>query len=73
MTAIWWTKAFLYGIMVICGYGRVGKYIGRSLEMAHIPFVVVEYNHTIVKHLREKGMTVVYGDPAEKMSSTLHR
>ncbi|MEK7592322.1 MAG: cation:proton antiporter, partial [Patescibacteria group bacterium] len=52
--------------VVICGYGRVGKYIGRSLEMAHIPFVVVEYNHTIVKHLREKGMTVVYGDPAEK-------
>lgn len=52
--------------VVICGYGRVGKYIGRSLEMAHIPFVVVEYNHTIVKHLREKGVTVVYGDPAEK-------
>ena len=52
--------------VVICGYGRVGKYIGRSLEMAHIPFVVVEYSHTIVKHLREKGMTVVYGDPAEK-------
>ncbi|MBI5613672.1 cation:proton antiporter, partial [Candidatus Gottesmanbacteria bacterium] len=52
--------------VVILGYGRVGKYIGRSLEMAHIPFVVVEYNHAIVKQLREKGITVVYGDPAEK-------
>ena len=24
--------------IVICGYGRVGKYIGRALQMANIPF-----------------------------------
>ncbi len=54
------------GHVVICGYGRVGKYIGRALEMAKIPFIVVDYNHTTVATLRQKGITVVYGDPADK-------
>lgn len=53
------------GHVVICGYGRVGKYIGRALEMAKIPFIVVDYNHTTVAKLRQKGITVVYGDPAD--------
>lgn len=51
--------------VVICGFGRVGKYIGRALEMSKIPFIVVDYNHQIVKDLKEKGLNVVYGDPAE--------
>ncbi len=54
------------GHVVICGYGRVGKYIGRALEMAAIPFLVVDYNHATIKTLREKGIRVVYGDPADK-------
>lgn len=52
--------------IVICGYGRVGKYIGRALEMANISYLVVDYNHTTVKTLRDKGVKVVYGDPADK-------
>jgi len=52
--------------VVICGYGRVGKYIGRALEMAGIPFVVVDYNHTTVSKVKEKGIMVVYGDPADR-------
>lgn len=51
--------------VVICGYGRVGKYIGRALTMSAIPFVVVDYNHTVVKELREKNIPVIYGDPAD--------
>ena len=51
--------------VVICGFGRVGKYIGRALEMAGVPFVVIDYNHQIVKILRDKGLNVVYGDPGE--------
>lgn len=51
--------------IVICGYGRVGKYVGRALEMAGIPFLVVDYNHQTVKLLRERGIHVVYGDPAD--------
>ncbi len=52
--------------IVICGYGRVGKYVGRALEMAGIPFVVVDYNNATVRELKEKGIPVVYGDPADK-------
>jgi CPA2 family monovalent cation:H+ antiporter-2 len=50
---------------VICGYGRVGKYIGRALEMAGIPYLVIDYNHTVVAQLKKKGITVIYGDPAD--------
>ena len=52
--------------IVICGYGRVGKYVGRALEMAQVPFLVVDYNHQTIKTLRERGVNVVYGDPADK-------
>jgi monovalent cation:H+ antiporter-2, CPA2 family len=52
--------------IVICGYGRVGKYIGRALEMAQIPYLVVDYNQATVSRLRAKGVSVVYGDPADK-------
>ncbi len=52
--------------VVICGYGRVGKYIGRALEMANIPFVVVEYNQSVVSELKSRGIPVIYGDPAER-------
>jgi len=51
--------------VVICGYGRVGRYIGRALTMSAIPFIVVDYNHTTVKELREKNIPVIYGDPAD--------
>lgn len=51
--------------IVICGFGRVGKYIGRALEMAGVPFVVVDYNNATIARLKEKGIPVVYGDPAD--------
>ncbi len=52
--------------IILCGYGRVGKYIGRALLMAGIPFVVVDYNNATIAELRSKGIPVVYGDPADK-------
>ncbi len=51
--------------VVILGFGRVGKYIGRALEMENIPFVVVDYNHEVIEGLKDKGLKVVYGDPGE--------
>jgi monovalent cation:H+ antiporter-2, CPA2 family len=52
--------------VVLCGFGRMGKYIGRALESADIPYVVVEYNRYIVNSLRTAGINVVYGDPADR-------
>jgi len=59
------TNATLRDHVVICGYGRVGKYIGRALQMANIPFIVVDYNVTTTRELRRKGIPVLYGDPAD--------
>lgn len=52
--------------IVICGYGRVGRYIGRALEMAGLPYVVVDYNHMTIRELEGRKIPVVYGDPGDK-------
>lgn len=51
--------------VVVLGHGRVGKYICHALKHAQIPFVVVDYNHRLVKNLRQAGVKVIYGDPAD--------
>lgn len=51
--------------VVVLGYGRVGKYICRALTMTGISFVVVDYNHRLVKRLHKEGTPVIYGDPSE--------
>ncbi len=51
--------------IIICGYGRVGKWVGRALHDFAIPFVVVEYNQKIVQDLKDEGTPVIYGDPTE--------
>lgn len=51
--------------VVICGHGRVGKPIRKALELANIPYVVVDFNHSVVKELSRYGVNVVYGDPAD--------
>lgn len=51
--------------VVICGYGRVGKYVGRMLEMLKTEYVVVDYNHSTIAELRSRGVRFVYGDPSD--------
>lgn len=51
--------------VVVCGYGRVGSWIGKVLTELSIPFVVVDYNRDIVKKLKDSGINAIYGDPSE--------
>ena len=51
--------------VVICGYGRVGSYIGRSLMMANIPFIAIDYNLYIVEKAKKEGVNIIYGDPTD--------
>lgn len=51
--------------VVICGYGRVGSWLGRACQLADIPYVVVEFNHQIAAKLQSSSIPVVYGDPAD--------
>ena len=47
---------------VIVGFGRVGGTIGRAFDRAGIPYVVVESNRAWVEELRERGVSVLFGD-----------
>jgi CPA2 family monovalent cation:H+ antiporter-2 len=51
--------------VVLLGYGRMGKYIGRALQSVDIPFVVVEFNRIVVEKLKKERIAVVYGDPTD--------
>lgn len=51
--------------IIICGYGRVGAWVGRALEELGTPFVIVDYNRDVVSELKKKGLPVIFGDPAE--------
>lgn len=55
----------LKGHVVICGYGRVGQYIGKALKMAQIPFVGVDYNYYVVQKAKASGIKIIYGDPTD--------
>ena len=52
--------------VVVCGYGMVGRYIGRALQMSSVPFLVVDYNQHTLAGLRNAGIQTVYWDPADK-------
>ena len=51
--------------VVICGYGRIGSYIGRSLMMANIPYLAIDYNLFTVEKAKKHGANIIYGDPSD--------
>lgn len=51
--------------VIICGFGRMGKWIGVALDKARIPYIVIDYNQKIIHETKLKGIPTVYGDPAE--------
>jgi len=58
---------YLQGQVVLVGYGRVGRRIGRALDARGIPYVVAEQNRELVEDLRQQGIAAVSGnatDPA---------
>ncbi len=52
--------------VVLVGYGRVGREIGRALSQAQIPFVVIEHNGEFVDKLRERGVAAIRGDASTR-------
>jgi CPA2 family monovalent cation:H+ antiporter-2 len=55
----------LTGHVLIVGYGRVGRRIGKALATAGIPIVVADQNREIVESLRASGIPAVAGDAAD--------
>ncbi len=54
----------LEGHVVISGFGRVGRILGRTLDADAIPYVALDTDADGVSSAREKGMPVYYGDAA---------
>lgn len=50
--------------VVIVGYGRVGKHIGRVLENLKLPYLVVESDPTQASEIQSKGINTLVGDAA---------
>ncbi|HEY8476894.1 MAG TPA: cation:proton antiporter [Chloroflexota bacterium] len=54
----------LRGHAVICGYGRVGRVIGRVLQRRRLSFVVIDQDQRVVRRLREEGVVALLGNAA---------
>jgi CPA2 family monovalent cation:H+ antiporter-2 len=48
--------------IVLVGYGRVGRVVGRALHTANIPFLVIEDDAAITERLREDGVEAMTGN-----------
>ena len=47
---------------IIVGYGVAGRYLARELNGAGIACIVVEHDANLVRHAREDGVPVAFGD-----------
>ena len=48
--------------VVLAGYGRVGRRIGRILLSAEVPYVAIDLDSSLVLRHRKNGHPVFYGD-----------
>ena len=48
--------------VVLAGFGRVGRRIGRILESADVPYVAIDLDSSLVLRERKNGHAVFYGD-----------
>ena len=61
---------------VICGYGRVGRQVGREFRDAGVPFVVLDFNAEAIEAARAAGVLFVEGngtDDADLAAAGLDR
>lgn len=48
--------------VVICGFGRVGSYVGRALEKNKIPYIVIDSSSEVIDYCKQRGIKFVFGD-----------
>ncbi len=51
--------------VVICGHGRVGKEVRSLLEMGEVPYVVLDFDKSVVDELVSNSKNALYGDPTD--------
>lgn len=53
------------GHVVVCGFDRVGSTVGLALDHFEIPYTVIERDPDLVRQLRRRGISCVYGDASQ--------
>jgi CPA2 family monovalent cation:H+ antiporter-2 len=56
--------------VVVCGFGRVGSAVGEALATFRIPFTAIERDPDLIRELRRRGDTAIFGDAGR--SEILH-
>ena len=51
--------------VIICGHGRVGAHVRKLLDMAHIPYIVIDFDKSTISDLTDKKKNALFGDPAD--------
>jgi CPA2 family monovalent cation:H+ antiporter-2 len=51
--------------VVICGHGRVGRETRSMLDLASIPYVVIDFNKKVISDLAALSRYAIYGDPTD--------
>lgn len=54
----------LSGHVVIIGYGRVGKHMGRVLQRLELPYLVIEQDAVYASEIQKQGVKTLFGDAA---------
>jgi voltage-gated potassium channel len=50
---------------IICGYGRVGRQVGREFREAGVPFVVLDFNPDAIEAAKNAGVLYIDGNGTE--------
>ena len=48
--------------LIICGFGRIGRTVAKELENAHVPFVVVDCQPSIVEEALDHNFLAIQGN-----------
>lgn len=56
---------------IVCGYGRMGQSVARSLARERVPFVVIDVDDTMTTLAEEQGFLYLLGDAADEIIMNL--
>ena len=51
--------------LIIIGYGVNGSNLAKAATSSSIPFIVIDFDAEIVKHERERGLPIIFGDATQ--------
>lgn len=56
----------LQGHTIVCGYGRIGRYVVAELHTRRLPFVIIERDTAKVQRIKQEGYLAIHGDAADE-------